>query len=482
MQKCKPLLLTLAVLQLLCAMSCDNSAENESSNAETTTGSETSVETEFVPEFPQLNFEGKEILFLTVDNATHPQYASREIYAETYNGELINDAVYDRNLKVETMYNVKIREEKMVDTDKVASSSILAGEDRYDVVLPYLNASMSLAMQGLYQNLNDVEYLQLENPWWDQRANESLTVNNQLFFTTGDISILDNECTMVLFFCKQLITDYSLESPYDLVKNGQWTLDKMFEMAFSVTSDLNGDGELKLEDDRFGFFCAGNSPISLYHATGEKIVDHNDKGGLDITMGSERSVEALQKILTYCTNDLNLTTTQRTSVTFGPFMNKQILFAGWALTDISSVRDSQYDFGLLPYPKFDENQESYSCLISTGLVPGVSIPVTSVDPEMAGAVLEAMTYYSQDTLTKAYYDVTLTNKYFRDEESGDMLDIIFANRTYDIGYIMNVGNLSSIPQNLLNAKSTDVVSKITEQLNAAQADLDKFVAEFTADN
>ena len=200
MQKCKPLLLTLAVLQLLCAMSCGNSAENESSNAETTTGSETSAETEFVPEFPQLNFEGKEILFLTVDNATHPQYASREIYAETYNGELINDAVYDRNLEVETMYNVKIREEKMVDTDKVASSSILAGEDRYDVVLPYLNASMSLAMQGLYQNLNDVEYLQLENPWWDQRANESLTVNNQLFFTTGDISILDNECTMVLFF------------------------------------------------------------------------------------------------------------------------------------------------------------------------------------------------------------------------------------------------------------------------------------------
>lgn len=76
---------------------------------------------------------------------------------------------------------------------------------------------------------------------------------------------------------------------------------------------------------------------------------------------------------------------------------------------------------------------------------------------MAGAVLEAMAYYSQDTLTKAYYDVTLTNKYFRDEESGDMLDIIFANRTYDIGYIMNVGNLSSIPQNLLNAKSTDRV-------------------------
>ena len=40
MQKFKPLLLTLAVLQLLCVMSCGDSAENESSNAETTTGSE----------------------------------------------------------------------------------------------------------------------------------------------------------------------------------------------------------------------------------------------------------------------------------------------------------------------------------------------------------------------------------------------------------------------------------------------------------
>lgn len=86
-------------------------------------------------------------------------------------------------------------------------------------------------------------------PWWDQRANEDLTVGGKLYFTTGDISILDNMCTMVLFFNKQLIEDNSLDDPYELVKNGTWTLDKLFAMSEKVANDLDGDQQMSIEND-----------------------------------------------------------------------------------------------------------------------------------------------------------------------------------------------------------------------------------------
>ena len=176
------------------------------------------------PVFPDLEFDNEEILFLTEDS-DNSLYLSREIYAESQNGELINDAVYKRNLKVEEQFKVKIAEERVIAATDQAHRTILAGDDVYDVVMPYMNTSINNALEGLYLNLYDVPHLELDNPWWDQRANESLTVGGNLYFTTGDISILDNECSMVIFFNKKIIEDNKLDNPYELVRSGKWTTD-----------------------------------------------------------------------------------------------------------------------------------------------------------------------------------------------------------------------------------------------------------------
>lgn len=43
-----------------------------------------------------------------------------------------------------------------------------------------------------------VTLLHLENSWWDQNANKTLQIDDKLYFTTGDISILDNECMLTV--------------------------------------------------------------------------------------------------------------------------------------------------------------------------------------------------------------------------------------------------------------------------------------------
>lgn len=453
-----------ALLLLGMLVSCGNSsAQTENIETEAPAAEATTAVTDNGPVFPDITYGGEDIHFLTEECTFGDMYTSIEIYAAGTDGSLLNDTVYNRNLIIEEKFDIHITEERLQNATKTAYNTVLAGEDLYDVVLPYLNSSVSNATAGLYRNLYDIEYLHLDNSWWDQRANENLQVGGKLYFTTGDISILDNECTMVLFFNKQMLADNDLDNPYALVRDGKWTIDSMFGMCTDLTADLNGDDKLQIDDDRFGLFCAGNTPHSLFFATGERIVTTANNGTLQLVMNNERSAEAVTKILDRCLDKSNMTGGFEESVK--AFTEGRLLIAGWALTDINSIRDCQFDFGILPYPKYDEAQTEYYSLISTGLTPGVSIPVTNAEPEKAGLILEAMAYYSVDTLTRAYYDTALNDRYIRDQDSSEMLDIIFASRVYDFGFIYNVGGLGSLIETMFLAKNNTFVSRY-EKLEA----------------
>jgi len=152
----------------------------------------------------------------------------------------------------------------------------------------------------------------------------------------------------------------------------------------------------------------------------------------------------------------------------------------FALVDINGMREAEFEFGILPYPMFDENQQEYNNLISTGLVSSVSVPITSRDTEKTGATLEAMAWLSTTTLTPAYYDNALKTRYVRDEESGDMLDIIFATRVYDLGFISDWGGAGSLVGNLYRAKSTDFASGWARIEKVARKQLDKALASYEA--
>ena len=245
------LALILASLMLLSAAACSDSGTNDETaaptageNTENAAAEETAPEeTGPVAELPDKTYNGEEVMFLTSLNTGYDWYTSYEIYAEEMNGQLINDAVFQRNNEIEELLDIKIAETKLENCHTTAKSSITAGDKQFDVVMPYMNNSINLAVEGSLLDLKQIPYLDLEKPWWDTRANKDLLINDRLFITTGDIAILDNECTMVMFFNKDMIGQYGLESPYDLVKENKWTIDKVGEMSYSITNDKNGDGK-----------------------------------------------------------------------------------------------------------------------------------------------------------------------------------------------------------------------------------------------
>ena len=247
--KTRILAMLLAAIMLF-STGCAGSSESSETADTTSTAetAETAAETELTAELPDKTYGGEEVMFLTSLNKGYDWYTSYEIYAAEMNGQLINDAVFTRNQQIEELLDIRIAETKMENAHTVAKETLIAGDDQFDVVMPYINNTISLATQGLLMDLNTIPYLGLEKPWWDQRANENMLIADKLFFSTGDIAILDNECTMVMFFNKDMIEQYSLENPYELVKEHKWTIDKVGEMASVVTHDLNGDGKLDVKD------------------------------------------------------------------------------------------------------------------------------------------------------------------------------------------------------------------------------------------
>lgn len=459
------LLIAVLVVSAIISGCTDNESESDRSSAE-----ESPQETEWL--MPEFNFEGYEVKFC-VPVFGIEEYNSREIASDGFNGEIINDSVFTRNLRIEEAYNITITAVLDSDVVKTARSTIMADDDAYDVYTPYINPSISLVQEGLFVDLNSVENLDLTNPWWDQRAVRDLAIKNKVFYCTGDISILDKECTMALFFNKDVINDYNInEDIYKLVKDGKWTLDKLFSMSSAFTFDLNGDLKMT-SDDAWGINIVFNTPHSMFFGTGERITKTDANGEVSLVMMNERAVEVADKIFRIIFDETSFTKAvpgyggyEVTRVLFG---EKRLLFAAVALADLTFYRDVYVDFGIIPYPKFNEEQKEYNNLISTIHVAGYAIPITNRNPGRTGAILEAMAYHAQDTLKIAFYDNTLYTRRIRDEQSRDMLDIIFATRVYDIGYIFNWGGLGTLWKNLNTNRSTEFVSGYTSKEAAALA-------------
>ncbi|MCR5262957.1 MAG: hypothetical protein K6D94_03715 [Clostridiales bacterium] len=475
-------LLALLISAAAAAACGDSSSQPSGGNAPSDVGGGAAVE-ETTTEDPNglrlpddLDFDGSTIMFLTEHSSGYDWYTSKEIYAEQENGELFNDAVYRRNLLVEDRLNVKIAQTNVDTAVNVAQKSLSAGDTEYDVVMPYINSNIKLIQQGLCYNLYDIPYLDLEKPWWDQRANDNMTIGGKLYMTTGDISILDNECTMVMFFSKKMVADYALTTPYDYVTGGTWTHETLNSMLHTVILDVDGDGKFN-KNDQFGLSIAGNAPISFYFAAGERIIDTDESGELQLMMNSRRAPEVIDRIISTCINPDAYNNVNKFSGGFDEackmFLDGRLMITTFALVDINGLRDAEFEFGILPYPKFDEIQEDYDSLISSGLSPATSVPYNVKNKEMSGAVLEALAYQSVDTLTVAYYDNALKTRYVRDEESGAMLDIIFATRVYDLGFMMDVGGLSSLVGSLYSKKSTDFASAYAKAEPKAIAALDE---------
>ena len=418
---------------------------------------------------PEKDYGGDKFHVLYIDWSSYQlyQFADEEI------GEVMNDAIYYREKNVDERFNINIEKTKINygEVIKYVSKSVKAGSHEYDLVLTHCNNELAGLMAGNYVlDWNTFPTIDFTKPWWNQDAINTLSIKNKLFFATSDFIIPEPNA---VFFNKGMIQNYGLDDPYALVREGKWTIDKMYDMAKAVGKDIDGDGEWTDKDQyglvtQFGWYFLSIGPSCNIKSV---IKDDTGRPVINTDVGKMQSIlEKYHRLV----NDKTITFTFPYGamgdqyISALPLSTGRVLFHFDPLPQAVRYRDTEVDYGILPFPKYDEVQEKYMNLSWNGFM---AVPATVPDLEKQGIIVEALSAESYKYCVPAFYDVLMNVKLTRDEDSVEMLDIIYAGCVYDldITYETNIGGIID----LLTKKSTDYVSNYEKKVGAAQKKLDK---------
>lgn len=354
--------------------------------------------------------------------------------SEEENGDTLNDAIYKRNSRVVDRLGITISEVGSDNSDQ-AKNSVLAGDDAYDIINTRCSIAFNYAESGLFYDVGKLDYIDFSKSYWDAQLNENVTICGKSFFPIGASNITSYDYTHVLVFNKKLAEDKKVGDLYSLVRNGTWTIDSFSSTVKDFSEDLNGDSVMD-DSDLYGYISQPKAVLpAFWIASGVLSVNMNEKDEPEFTMPSDtKFLDVFEKTfaVTYDNNSWykNTSDTNNDDTLINMFQNGKGLFMDMTFFYISSLRNMDADFGILPYPKYDEAQKDYLARIEGIELTGV--PVTA-DTEFVSAIMEAMASESATTVVPAYYDVALKTKMARDNDSADMLDIIFENRVFDLG-------------------------------------------------
>ena len=469
------------------------SQQETSQTAESTDASADESETEderIKPNIPEsADFGGDDITFLHWYNPawTETVRQSRDIYAEGITGEAINDAVYNRNVKIEDAYKVKIalQLEQSTDIASMVGQQVTAGDSTYDVVYQILSAAPALIQKSYFHNLFNVPNIDLEKPWWDQNSISSLSTMGILPLVSTSINVNDKDATAALAFNKTIAENNQLEDLYTLVREGKWTYDKLTEMAEATYNDSNGDGTMT-PDDVYGFLGGRDVIDSLYHGSGSQFITKNENDEFVFTFGTERDVDVISKGIDIVNSSWYFN--HHAWKDQSDILYRQIfetghgLFFWMRLDDVTNMRAGDADFGIIPIPKYEEAQDKYYSLVSQHTTGLMSIPITCAGDNlsMVGMVLEALAAESHYTLIPEYIETSLKTKNSRDAESADMLDIILGNRVFDPMNVYSFANFGDAIMDAADANNKDMASLIKSKEKLVNKSIEKVLKAVSA--
>lgn len=417
-------------LTMVPAASCGSTAVTTVSD---TTAAPT--ETEIATDLPSdLTFGGKEVNIFNFDSGSW----NNQLLAESQNGEVLNDAIYAAQLAVEDRLDVTLSEYRAEGDWKGAFSEaqkvLAAGDDAYHIYFLVDRNALTLSQEGYIEPLQNLPHIDITREYWSQTVNEDLSIAGNLYFSYGDFNLTGYECVNALLVNKDMAADYDLSDHYDMVLDGSWTLDVLHKNMQTVAQDLNGDKVFD-DQDQYGITAHHKQVLPCFWiASGLRTITKNADDLPEFALvGNQQFSDFYDRIMDIMYNDNVYYNSQGMKA----YANNTVFINGQALYNVARVafmkfyRNMDYDYAIIPYPKYDDAQKTYYSRFEGGAVNFT--PKICTDKALAGAVMEQMACEYMKKVIPAYYDVVLKSKYARDEKSVEMLDIIYDNRICDLG-------------------------------------------------
>ncbi len=427
------------------------------------------LEGDHSPNVPaDVKFDGETFSILIGSTGQH-------MYAEEETSNIVNDTVYNDNLNVEDRFGITLNIVKggydatgggQSQATAQFRSLIEANDTTYHAFMHVQHNGMpQMTLERYFVDWNTLPYIDLEEEWWYQNITKDLCFGDKVYVMTGDYArYIDSiDC---LVFNKQIFDELGLEYPYQDVLDGTWTWDKFEELVAQGAKDLNGDGEMTKEDDRWGLVgWTYELSYALLVSSGFSPLEKDADNMPILNQNVDEAHEIYDRIIDlFADGKKALAETSDYSGQINIFTEGRAMFKDTFMGGITGFSETEFDFGILPYPKWDADSEYQNR--SSNMTALTYIPVTNANLEMTGAVLEEMAFQGAKNLTPAYFDQVLTVKNTRDVESEAMLPIIKNNaRFLYAGYAPNIISM-------VGNRSNTYASAYASNLATYQSDLE----------
>lgn len=364
--------------------------------------------------------------------------------------DFINEHIAERNNLVEERYNVKIvtieRDGDWGSHDTFAqqvANEVLAGSNDYDLVAGYAVIMPQLTNKNVFLNWYDLEeYMNLDADWWYQDFIDQMSINDKLYMLTGDIALTMWESMYGMFYNKDLVdTNPAVGDLYQTVRDGEWTYDKFLEVLRTVDT-----GDTSSDDRVYSYTTYYTTQIDLWlDAFDINVTEKDSKGKPQFVIGNnQKMVTTVERIyeltknsfVRYAgTSDATIETVDDVAEEFG---KNKACFTPLALGYGTTLAKNDVRFGILPMPKYDENQENYTSTCQDNYTV-FGVPFNRTDKlELIGTITEALCYYSNQEVVPAYYETILKTRNTYDNDSEEMIDLIRKGLRCNFGYLYSM--------------------------------------------
>lgn len=476
------MLLLTAMLVSLAA--CSNDTANGGDTTDSVAADEV-TEKLFLDDLEPADFNDAEFNILVRESRLNT------LYSKEASGDVLSQALYKRDEKIEERFNVSIEYitalDRPGDWNSFIDQDVMANIGAYDAVMP----DYWYGCETRYQFINLKEYdniFDFDAPWWYQGWNDNAEIDGQLYTAVGSMNLDTIRNTIAIYVNSELAEELDLPDMFELVYNGEWTIDKYYEFANLAVNDTSGNGTIDMmEGDRIGAYLGAQQSREMWTAYGIEYTTKNEDGEWTFdNFMTERTVDVFSKVRQLYNseafffganpNEEDYTINTESAFAQNLFMNNNILFFGGQLKSTEQFRDMKGDFTIIPFPKFNEEQEDY---VSGNFgVCYLALPVSVKNPEMSATILEAMNAESYKSVVPAYYETSLKTKYTRDDgQTAEMLDFITERVRFDFA-MTNTASIQNKPWAAFDLTGDNVVSNWESIKGAAALELEELLETY----
>lgn len=424
--------LTMCAIMLLSAIVISGCAKksDESLDAETA-----AVDTDDTYVAPDVDYNGMDF------NVMRWTWDEDWVLSTTEESSPIEQQTYYHLMTVERELNLKFkiaieqRGEYGHHGSFVSKVLTLTGQDNIDLICQYSLAAALGAQQGLYANLLDLKHIKWDGYYWSDSLYEYNAVNGKMYYCTGDLTGTSIKNMFVMLYNYDMANNHQMGNLYELVDEGKWTIDKLKELSKNIYIDENDNGKSDV-GDTFGLVIGDYRTIDAFQAGANLISivkDENNKLIINEQMSGEYGVSVVDKLKDMAYNTGGAYCNTKLNEEYGDALQKGKAVFTVSMCDsiIDTVSHSDINYGILPMPKYNEDQQNYhTCLNMTYNM--YSVPNVARDMDMSGAVLESLSHSGNRNLIPVIYEA-LQYKYSQRTEDTRMLEIIRKGIIYDPG-------------------------------------------------